>query len=48
IDVTLNEDSLYGAKAATYSSNLTKPDQKDQLVLEGSPKNLATDAKVSS
>ncbi|GKB24096.1 retrovirus-related pol polyprotein from transposon TNT 1-94 [Tanacetum coccineum] len=31
-DVTFNEDSLCGAKAATYSSNLTKPDQKDQVV----------------
>ncbi|GKF76831.1 hypothetical protein Tco_0229301 [Tanacetum coccineum] len=48
IDVTHNEDSLYGAKAATESSNLTKPNQKDQVVLEDSPKNLATDVKVSS
>ncbi|GJZ80925.1 retrovirus-related pol polyprotein from transposon TNT 1-94 [Tanacetum coccineum] len=30
-DVTFNEDSLYGAKAATDSSNLTKPNQKDQV-----------------
>ncbi|GJW06711.1 retrovirus-related pol polyprotein from transposon TNT 1-94 [Tanacetum coccineum] len=40
-DVTFNEDSLCGAKAATDSSNLTKPYQKDQVVLEDSPKNLA-------
>ncbi|GKC53799.1 retrovirus-related pol polyprotein from transposon TNT 1-94 [Tanacetum coccineum] len=30
-DVTFNKDSLYGAKAATDSSNLTKPNQKDQV-----------------
>ncbi|GKD95841.1 retrovirus-related pol polyprotein from transposon TNT 1-94 [Tanacetum coccineum] len=30
-DVTFNEDSLYRAKAATDSSNLTKPNQKDQV-----------------
>ncbi|GKA04546.1 retrovirus-related pol polyprotein from transposon TNT 1-94 [Tanacetum coccineum] len=41
IYVTFNEDSLYGAKAATDSSNLTKPNQKDQVVLEESPENLA-------
>ncbi|GKE14534.1 putative RNA-directed DNA polymerase, partial [Tanacetum coccineum] len=29
-DVTFNEESLYGAKAATDSSNLTKPNQNDQ------------------
>nr|GEW43891.1 retrovirus-related Pol polyprotein from transposon TNT 1-94 [Tanacetum cinerariifolium] len=29
-NVTFNEDSLYGAKAATDSSNLTKQNQKDQ------------------
>ncbi|GKD04572.1 hypothetical protein Tco_1179546 [Tanacetum coccineum] len=40
-DVTFNEDSLYRAKAATDSSNLTKPNQKDQVVLEDSPENLA-------
>nr|GEW55256.1 hypothetical protein [Tanacetum cinerariifolium] len=40
-DITFNEGSLYGAKAATYSSNLTKPNQKDQVVLEDSPENLA-------
>ncbi|GJU99346.1 retrovirus-related pol polyprotein from transposon TNT 1-94, partial [Tanacetum coccineum] len=40
-DVTFNEDSLYEAKAATDSRNLTKPNQKDQVVLEDSPKNLA-------
>ncbi|GJU93869.1 retrovirus-related pol polyprotein from transposon TNT 1-94, partial [Tanacetum coccineum] len=39
-DVTFNEDSLYGAKAATDLSNLTKPNQKDQVVLEDSPENL--------
>ncbi|GJX61084.1 retrovirus-related pol polyprotein from transposon TNT 1-94, partial [Tanacetum coccineum] len=35
-DVTFNEDSLYGAKAATDSSNLTKPNQKDQVSPGGS------------
>ncbi|GJT13697.1 retrovirus-related pol polyprotein from transposon TNT 1-94 [Tanacetum coccineum] len=40
-DVTFNKDSLCGAKAAIDSSNLTKPDHKDQVVLEDSPKNLA-------
>nr|GEU63349.1 retrovirus-related Pol polyprotein from transposon TNT 1-94 [Tanacetum cinerariifolium] len=45
-DVTFNEDSLYGAKAATYSSNLTKPNQKDQVVLEDLPKNLANKSIV--
>nr|GEX32696.1 retrovirus-related Pol polyprotein from transposon TNT 1-94 [Tanacetum cinerariifolium] len=39
-DVTFNDDSLYGAKAAMDSSNLTKPNQKDQVVLEDSSKNL--------
>nr|GFC54067.1 retrovirus-related Pol polyprotein from transposon TNT 1-94 [Tanacetum cinerariifolium] len=33
-DDTFNENSFYVAKAATYSSNLTKPNQKDQVVLE--------------
>ncbi|GJR07389.1 retrovirus-related pol polyprotein from transposon TNT 1-94 [Tanacetum coccineum] len=32
---------FWGAKAATNSSNLTKPNQKDQVVLEDSPENLA-------
>nr|GEU85424.1 retrovirus-related Pol polyprotein from transposon TNT 1-94 [Tanacetum cinerariifolium] len=35
-DVTFNKDSLYGAKATTYSNNLTKPNQKDQVSLGGS------------
>nr|GEV07156.1 hypothetical protein [Tanacetum cinerariifolium] len=35
-NVTFNEDSLYGAKAATDSSNLTKPNQKDQVSPGGS------------
>ncbi|GJS21213.1 retrovirus-related pol polyprotein from transposon TNT 1-94 [Tanacetum coccineum] len=34
------KDSLYGAKVATDSSNLTKPNQKDQVVLEDSLDNL--------
>ncbi|GJV63142.1 retrovirus-related pol polyprotein from transposon TNT 1-94 [Tanacetum coccineum] len=46
-DVTFNKDSLYGAKAATYSSNLTKPNQKDQMVLEDSPDNLANKSIVT-
>ncbi|GJY24182.1 putative RNA-directed DNA polymerase [Tanacetum coccineum] len=46
-DVTFNEDSLYGAKVATDSSNLTKPNQKDQVVLEDSPENLANKSIVS-
>ncbi|GJV61238.1 retrovirus-related pol polyprotein from transposon TNT 1-94 [Tanacetum coccineum] len=46
-DVTFNEDSLYGAKAATDSSNLTKPNQKDQVVLEDLPKNLANKSMVT-
>ncbi|GJV60464.1 putative nucleotidyltransferase, ribonuclease H [Tanacetum coccineum] len=45
-DVTFNEDSLYGAKAATDSSNLTKQNQKDQVVLKDSPENLANDSIV--
>ncbi|GJZ27539.1 retrovirus-related pol polyprotein from transposon TNT 1-94 [Tanacetum coccineum] len=45
-DVTFNEDSLYGAMAATYSSNLMKPNQKDQLVLEESLENLANKSIV--
>ncbi|GJX29454.1 hypothetical protein Tco_0237533 [Tanacetum coccineum] len=40
-DGTFNEDSLYAAKAVTYSSNLTKPNQKDKVVLEDSSENLA-------
>nr|GEV98737.1 retrovirus-related Pol polyprotein from transposon TNT 1-94 [Tanacetum cinerariifolium] len=39
-DVTFNEDSLYGAKATIDSSNLTKPNKKDQVVLEDSQENL--------
>ncbi|GJV43320.1 putative RNA-directed DNA polymerase [Tanacetum coccineum] len=46
-DVTFNEDSLYEAKAATDSSNLTKPNQKDQVVLEDSPENLANKSIVT-
>ncbi|GJY58030.1 retrovirus-related pol polyprotein from transposon TNT 1-94, partial [Tanacetum coccineum] len=46
-DVIFNEDSLYGAKAATDSSNLIKPKQKDQVVLEDSPENLANDSIVA-
>nr|GEX06432.1 retrovirus-related Pol polyprotein from transposon TNT 1-94 [Tanacetum cinerariifolium] len=44
-DVTFNDDSLYGANAAMDSSNLTKPNQKDQVVLEDSSKNL-TDKSI--
>ncbi|GKB83145.1 hypothetical protein Tco_0950040 [Tanacetum coccineum] len=46
-DVTFNEDSLYGAKAAPDSSNLTKPNQKDQMVLEDSPENLENKSIVA-
>ncbi|GKE99459.1 retrovirus-related pol polyprotein from transposon TNT 1-94 [Tanacetum coccineum] len=46
-DATFNENSLYGAKAATDSSNLTKPNQKDQVVLEDSPENLANKSIVT-
>ncbi|GKC72575.1 retrovirus-related pol polyprotein from transposon TNT 1-94, partial [Tanacetum coccineum] len=46
-DVIFNEDSLYGAKVATDSSNLTKPNQKDQVVLVDSPENLANKSIVS-
>ncbi|GJY03411.1 retrovirus-related pol polyprotein from transposon TNT 1-94 [Tanacetum coccineum] len=46
-DVTFNKDSLYEAKAATDSSNLTKPNQKDQVVLEDSPNNLANKSIVT-
>ncbi|GJZ83472.1 retrovirus-related pol polyprotein from transposon TNT 1-94 [Tanacetum coccineum] len=46
-DVTFNEDSLYGAKATTDSSNLTKPNQKDQVVLEDLPDNLAKKSIVT-
>ncbi|GKD98092.1 hypothetical protein Tco_1381989 [Tanacetum coccineum] len=45
-DVTFNEDSLYGAKVATDSSNLTKLNQKDQVVLEDSPENLAENDSI--
>ncbi|GJV76305.1 retrovirus-related pol polyprotein from transposon TNT 1-94, partial [Tanacetum coccineum] len=47
IDVTFNEDSLYGVKAATDSSNLTKPNQKDQVVFEDSLENLANKSIVT-
>ncbi|GJV21197.1 retrovirus-related pol polyprotein from transposon TNT 1-94 [Tanacetum coccineum] len=46
-DVTFNEDSLYRAKAATDSSNLTKPKQKDQVVLEDSLENLTNKSIVA-
>ncbi|GKB65165.1 retrovirus-related pol polyprotein from transposon TNT 1-94, partial [Tanacetum coccineum] len=46
-DVTFNEDSLYGAKAATDFSNLTMPNQKDQVALEDSPDNLANKSIVT-
>ncbi|GKC58821.1 hypothetical protein Tco_1086419 [Tanacetum coccineum] len=46
-DVTFNVDSLYGAKAATNSGNLTKPNQKDQVVLEDSLENLANKSIVA-
>ncbi|GJT15050.1 retrovirus-related pol polyprotein from transposon TNT 1-94 [Tanacetum coccineum] len=46
-DATFNEDSLYGAKAETNSSNLTKRNQKDQVVLEDSPENLANKSIVT-
>ncbi|GJZ68117.1 retrovirus-related pol polyprotein from transposon TNT 1-94 [Tanacetum coccineum] len=46
-DVTFNEDSLYGGKGAIDSSNLTKLNQKDQVVLEDSPKNLANKSIVA-
>ncbi|GKA11136.1 retrovirus-related pol polyprotein from transposon TNT 1-94 [Tanacetum coccineum] len=39
-DFTFNEEFLYGAKAASDSSNLTKKNQKDQVVLEDSLENL--------
>nr|GEU77298.1 retrotransposon-related protein [Tanacetum cinerariifolium] len=46
-DVTFNEDSLYGAKAATDSNNLMKPNQKDQVVLKDSSENLANNSTVA-
>ncbi|GJZ27492.1 retrovirus-related pol polyprotein from transposon TNT 1-94 [Tanacetum coccineum] len=46
-DVTFNKFFPYGVKAATDSSNLTKPNQKDQVVLEYSPKNLANNSIVA-
>ncbi|GJT93957.1 retrovirus-related pol polyprotein from transposon TNT 1-94 [Tanacetum coccineum] len=46
-DFTFNEDPLYGDKNATYSSNLTKPNHKDQVVLEDSPENLANKSIVA-
>nr|GEV17968.1 hypothetical protein [Tanacetum cinerariifolium] len=45
-DVIFNDDSLYGAKAATDSSKLTNPNQKDQVVLEDSPENLTNKSIV--
>ncbi|GJT61414.1 putative reverse transcriptase domain-containing protein [Tanacetum coccineum] len=45
-DVTFNKDSPYGAKVATYFSNLMKPNRKDQVVLEDSPENLANNSIV--
>nr|GFA17857.1 retrovirus-related Pol polyprotein from transposon TNT 1-94 [Tanacetum cinerariifolium] len=39
-DVTFNEDSLYGANAATNYGNLAKPNQMDQVVLKDSLENL--------
>ncbi|GJY36504.1 retrovirus-related pol polyprotein from transposon TNT 1-94 [Tanacetum coccineum] len=45
-DVTFNEDSLYGAKAAIDSSNLTKPIQKSQEVLVDISENLAEDINI--
>ncbi|GJW45597.1 retrovirus-related pol polyprotein from transposon TNT 1-94 [Tanacetum coccineum] len=41
------KDSLYGAKVATDSSNLTKPNQKDQVVLEDSLDNLGNKSIVT-
>ncbi|GJU30225.1 hypothetical protein Tco_1173814 [Tanacetum coccineum] len=46
-DATFNEDPLYEAKAAIDYSNLTKPNQKDQMVLEDSPKNHANKTLVA-
>ncbi|GKB68975.1 retrovirus-related pol polyprotein from transposon TNT 1-94 [Tanacetum coccineum] len=46
-DLTFNKDSLYGAKAVTYSSNLAKPNQKDQVVLKDSLENLPNKSIVS-
>ncbi|GKG15388.1 hypothetical protein Tco_0357711, partial [Tanacetum coccineum] len=46
-DVTFNEDFLYGDKAKTDSSNLTKLNQKDQVVLKDSPDNLANKSIVT-
>ncbi|GJX78208.1 retrovirus-related pol polyprotein from transposon TNT 1-94 [Tanacetum coccineum] len=46
-DLTFNKDSLYGAKAVTYSSNLAKPNQKDQVVLKDSLENLANKSIVT-
>ncbi|GJV67265.1 retrovirus-related pol polyprotein from transposon TNT 1-94 [Tanacetum coccineum] len=46
-DVTFNKDFLYGSKAATNSSNLMKPNQKDQVVLEDSLENLENKSIVA-
>nr|GEV22623.1 retrovirus-related Pol polyprotein from transposon TNT 1-94 [Tanacetum cinerariifolium] len=46
-DVTFNEESLFGDKAATDSSNLTKPNQKDQMVLKESLENLVNKSIVA-
>nr|GEX17847.1 putative retrovirus-related Pol polyprotein from transposon TNT 1-94 [Tanacetum cinerariifolium] len=43
----INADSLYGANAASDSSNLTKENLNDQVVLEDSLENLANDSIVS-
>nr|GEY89640.1 hypothetical protein [Tanacetum cinerariifolium] len=45
--VTFNKDALYGAKVVTDSSNLTKPNQKEQMVLEDSLENLANKSIVT-
>ncbi|GJT59723.1 hypothetical protein Tco_1003256 [Tanacetum coccineum] len=39
-------DSIYGAKSATYSSSLTKPIQKSQVVLVDIPENLAKNDSI--
>ncbi|GJR19775.1 retrovirus-related pol polyprotein from transposon TNT 1-94 [Tanacetum coccineum] len=46
-DVTFNEGSLYRAKAAINSSNLTKLNQKDQVVLKDSLENLTNKSIVA-
>ncbi|GJT59725.1 retrovirus-related pol polyprotein from transposon TNT 1-94 [Tanacetum coccineum] len=39
-------NSIYGAKSATYSSSLTKPIQKSQVVLVDIPENLAKNDSI--